>query len=292
MAAGMGSRFGGLKQIEPVGPSGEIIADYSVYDAIRTGFTNVVFIIRKENLDYFKNNITNKFDDKIKVDFAFQELDVLVPDDVSIPREREKMLGTGHAVLSAKDKIRGNFIIINGDDFYGYDAFDKAANYFKYESKENEYLTVNYPIKATMSKNGAVKRGVCFSKDGYVDETIECEIKEDAGLFIARALKDNREFEIDESTDVSMNFIGFREDFLDLLYEKFDQFIHGEITLKNEFLIPDVLGELIKEGRIRGKVKLSTSNWMGITYREDVLEFKEKINKLIDDGEYPRNLWN
>ena len=290
MAAGMGSRFGGLKQIEPVGPSGEIIADYSVYDAIRAGFSKVVFIIRRENLDYFKEHITSKFEDKIKVEFAFQELD-MVPDDVKIPDARVKMLGTGHAILCAKDVIDGNFVILNGDDFYGFDAFMVAKNFFDNEIKENEYLTVNYPVMATMSKNGAVKRGVVSLKNGYVSDTIESEIRLEDGKIIAHSLVDDHEFVVSEDQGVSMNFIGFQKNFLDLLEEKFDIFIHGEITDKNEFLIPEVLQELIKEGKIKGIAKNATSKWMGITYREDVEEFKESIGELIANGEYPNKLW-
>ena len=290
MAAGMGSRFGGLKQIEPVGPSGEIIADYSVYDALRAGFTKVVFIIRRENLEYFKEHITSKFEDKIKVEFAFQELD-MVPSDVTIPDTRVKMLGTGHAILCAKDVIDGNFVILNGDDFYGFDAFKVAKDFFDNEVKENEYLTVNYPVVSTMSKNGAVKRGVVSIENGYVVDTIESEIRIENGKLIARSLVDDHEFEVDKDQGVSMNFIGFQKNFLKLLEEKFDVFIHGEITDKNEFLIPEVLQELIKEGKIKGIARNATSKWMGITYREDVEEFKESIGKLIDNGKYPSKLW-
>lgn len=290
MAAGMGSRFGGLKQIEPVGPSGEIIADYSVYDAIRAGFTKVIFIIREENLEYFQNNITNKFKDKIKVEFAFQELSK-VPSDVIIPESRIKMLGTGHAILCAKDNIDGDFIVINGDDFYGLDAFLKAKRYFE-EYRKDEYLTVNYPVISTMSKNGTVKRGVCFSENGFVKETVESEIRSENGKLIARSLKDSHEFVIEDDTEVSVNFMGFHKEFLDDLEDKFMDFIHGEITDKNEFLLPDVLQALIKEGKIKGRAVMADSRWMGITYKEDVKEFRENIEKLIENKDYKRNLWS
>lgn len=290
MAAGMGSRFGGLKQIAPVGPNGEIIADYSVYDAIRNNFSKVVFIIRKENLDYFKENITSKFDDKIKVEFAFQELD-MIPSDVTLPSSRVKMLGTGHAILCAKDHIDGDFVIINGDDFYGIDAYKKVKDFFDNNQNEDEYVTVNYPIRLTMSKNGAVKRGVCFTENGIVKDTIESEIRFEDGKYIARSLVDDHEFEISEDDEVSMNFIGFHKKFLSLLEEKFDTFIHGEITDTTEFLIPEVLKELINEGKIVGKTKKAESKWMGITYKEDLDEFKENLNKLIENKEYPERLW-
>ena len=290
MAAGMGSRFGGLKQIEPVGPNNEIIADYSVYDAIRAGFSKVVFIIRKENLEYFKEHISYKFEDKIKVEFAFQELD-MVPNDVIIPESRIKMLGTGHAVLCAKDAIDGNFVIINGDDFYGFDAFKKVKDYFDNNHNQDEYITINYPISNTMSSNGAVKRGVVFTSDGYVKDTIESEIRLENGKYIAKPLNGTPEFEIEPNQGVSMNFIGFRSNFLKFLEEKFDIFIHGEITDKNEFLIPEVIRQLVREGRIKGVAINSESKWMGVTYREDLPGFKNSINKLIADGEYPSDLW-
>ena len=290
MAAGMGSRFGGLKQIEPVGPSKEIIADYSVYDAIRAGFTKVVFIIRRENLEYFKEHISYKFEDKIPVYFAFQELD-MIPSDVILPKERVKMLGTGHAILCAKNVIDSNFVIINGDDFYGYDAFKKIKNYFDSSNVENEYITINYPIKNTMSSNGTVKRGVVFTESGYVKDTIESEIRYENGKYIAKPLNGSPEFEIEPDQGVSMNFIGFRLSFLNLLEEEFNKFIHGEITEKNECLIPDIIRNLIKENKIKGVTMNAESMWMGITYREDLPGFKESINKLIADGEYPSNLW-
>ena len=290
MAAGMGSRFGGLKQIEPVGPSGEIIADYSVYDAIRAGFNKVVFIIREEHLDYFKHNITNKFADKIKVEFAFQELN-RVPSDVHIPEDRVKMLGTGHAIYCAKDVIDSNFVIINGDDFYGLDAFLKAKDYFSNHHDDHEYVTINYPIELTMSKNGAVKRGVCYQQYGYVMKNIESEITYMDGKYIAKSLIDEHEFEITPDQGVSMNFIGFRQSFMPLLEDKFNEFIHGEITLKNEFLIPEVIANLIEEGKIKLLEIKASSKWMGVTYKEDLIDFKESLNKLIEKGDYPSNLW-
>ena len=290
MAAGMGSRFGGLKQIEPVGPSGEIIADYSVYDAIRAGFTKIVFIIRKEHLDYFKENIVKKYADKIRIDFAFQELD-MIPDDVQMPLERQKMLGTGHAVYCAKDVIDSNFVVINSDDFYGYDAFLKIKEYFDEEHDENEYVTINYPICNVMSKSGRVKRGVCFIENGYVSKMIESEVSFEDNKYIAKSLVDGREFEISANQGVAMNFIGFNKVFLTYLESEFMDFIHGPITLTNEFLIPEILSKLVQEGKMKGVVKLANSKWMGLTYKEDLEDFKKEINELVTNGDYPSNLW-
>lgn len=292
MAAGMGSRFGGLKQIEPVGPNGEIIADYSVYDAIRTGFSKVIFIIRKENLEYFKNNICNKFADKIKVEYAFQELD-MIPNDVTLPGGREKMLGTGHALYCAADKIDGDFVLINADDFYGLDSYKIAAEFFENSQNSTNYLTVNYPFAVTASKNGAVKRGVVFTdKDNYVTNNLECEISNASGKLIASVLNSSLEFEISEYQPVTVNFFGLRKSFLDILASEFNKFIHGNIDLKSEFLLPEVIREAIQEGKIKMQAKTSKSKWLGITYKEDLAYLKNNIKVLIEKGEYPENLWD
>ena len=289
MAAGMGSRFGGLKQIEPVGPNGEIIADYSVYDAIRTGFNKVIFIIRKEHLDYFKENICKKYKDKIKVEYAFQELD-MIPSDVVLPMGREKMLGTGHALYCAKDLIDGNFVVINSDDFYGQDSYKIAADFFA--NNTTDCLTVNYPFITTASKNGAVKRGVVFTNDdGYVVNNLECEIKEENGKLIAKSLSNDEEFVIEETQDVTVNFFGFTHEFLNVLESEFDKFIHKPLGIKDEFLLPEVIREGIKNGKLKMLSKTSASKWMGVTYKEDLPELKENIKKLIEKGEYPEKLW-
>src|SRR5574344_1213783 len=176
LAAGMGSRFGGIKQIEPVGPCGEILADYAVYDAKRYGFERVIFIIKKEHLDIFKEKICQKYMDKIEVCFAFQELNN-IPSDVKIPEGRTKMLGTTHALLAAKPFIDGPFLMINADDYNGPDSFKLASEFFDKNELPNEYLTVNYPFKVTSSNNGKVKRGVCISEGDVVKNIIESEIE-------------------------------------------------------------------------------------------------------------------
>lgn len=290
MAAGMGSRFGGLKQIEPVGPNNEIIADYSVYDAIKAGFKKVIFIIRKENLKYFQENITKKYQDKIEVLFAFQELEN-IPQEIKLPKDRTKMLGTAHALYCAKDLINGDFVLINSDDFYGFDSYKIAVDFFESSNDNHEYVSINYPFKITESKNGAVKRGVVVENNGYIEDILESEIKKENGKLIARSLTNDKTFEINEDTLVSVNFFGIKKTFLNYLNEKFNAFIKKDIGLNDEFLIPNVLKDGIKEKRFKIQSKTSKSNWMGITYKEDLPYLKDKINELIKKGEYPDNLW-
>lgn len=287
MAAGMGSRFGGLKQIEPVGPSGEIIADYSVYDAKKAGFERVVFIIRKENEDYFKEHIISKFNDKIEVELAFQELSY-IPEDVILPEGRVKMLGTGHALYCAQDYIDDDFIIINSDDFYGYDSFLQASKFL--DNKNEDYMSVNYPFYVTMSKYGKVKRGVVKEDNGYVKEIIESEISVNGDKIIASSLVDGI-FEIEKDTPVAVNFFAFRKSFLNVLNQEFDKFIHGDIDLKSEFLLPDILKCGLDEKKFKVKCATSKSKWIGMTYKEDEEDVKKSINELISLGEYPNNLW-
>lgn len=288
MAAGMGSRFGGLKQIEPVGPSGEIIADYSVYDAKKAGFERVVFIIRKENEDYFKEHIISKFNDKIEVELAFQELSY-IPEDVILPEGRVKMLGTGHALYCAQDYIDDDFIIINSDDFYGYDSFLQASKFL--DNKNEDYMSVNYPFYVTMSKYGKVKRGVVKEDNGYVKEIIESEISVDGDKIIASSLVNGDIFEIEKDTPVAVNFFAFRKSFLNVLNQEFDKFIHGDIDLKSEFLLPDILKCGLDEKKFKVRCATSKSKWIGMTYKEDEEDVKKSINELISLGEYPNNLW-
>ena len=288
MAAGMGSRFGGLKQIEPVGPSGEIIADYSVYDAKKAGFERVVFIIRKENEDYFKEHIISKFNDKIEVELAFQELSY-IPEDVILPEGRVKMLGTGHALYCAQDYIDDDFIIINSDDFYGYDSFLQASKFL--DSKNEDDIIGNYPFYVTMSKYGKVKRGVVKEDNGYVKEIIESEISVDGDKIIASSLVNGDIFEIEKDTPVAVNFFAFRKSFFNVLNQEFDKFIHGDIDLKSEFLLPDILKCGLDEKKFKVRCATSKSKWIGMTYKEDEEDVKKSINELISLGEYPNNLW-
>ena len=290
LAAGMGSRFGGLKQIEPVGPNGEIIADYSVYDAIRAGFTKVVFVIREENYSYFKENITKSFEDKIEVAFVFQKLED-VPSGVKIPEGREKMWGTTHAVLCAKDEVHTPFVMINGDDFYGTSAYFEAAKFLDAVDDENEYMTVNYPFYLASSKFGKVNRGLIVEKNGFVESIDESSIETMEDTIVATSYKTNEPKIISKEQPVSMNFFVFQPSVFTYLEEKFKDFIYGDLTLTSECFAPTCLLELIREGKIRMRAGLATSKWLGITYKEDVDGVKKEIENLIANGDYPTKLW-
>lgn len=290
LAAGMGSRFGGIKQIEPVGPSNEILSEYGIYDAIRCGFERIVFVIRKEHLDIFKNDVCKKYMDKIEVCFAFQELEN-IPKDVKIPEGRTRMWGTTHALLAAKPYIDGPFVMINADDFYGLNSFEKAKDFFDNNDNEFEYITINYPFKVTASKNGTVKRGVCISQNGLIESIIESEIEVKDNVNIARPLNGEKEFQISDDQPVAVNFFGLKPSIFKLLEEDFDNFIHGNINEKCECLMPDTIKNNINTGRIKMFEGVSTSKWIGMTYLEDLPLVKNQINKLIEENIYPNNLW-
>lgn len=290
MAAGMGSRFGGLKQIEPVGPNGEFIIDYSIYDAVRAGFNKVVFIIKEENYDIFKETIGKRVEKQIKVEYAFQrQTDIPKGYD---PGDRTKPWGTSHAVLSAKNNVKGNFIILNADDFYGRDSFEKAAKFFS-EDHPNEYAIIGYKIKNTLTENGAVKRGVCKAENGYLTKLVESSVEEKDGHIIATPLNGSEPFEINADDPVSMNMFCFRDDIFkyleDHLVEFFEQ--NKDDLSKCEYLIPDSVFSMMDEGLIRVPVIPTTAKWQGITYKEDKERLVKDIQSLIDKGEYPNSLW-
>ena len=290
MAAGMGSRFGGLKQIEPVGPNGEFIIDYSIYDAVRAGFNKVVFIIKEENYDIFKETIGKRVEKQIKVEYAFQR-QTDIPEGYD-PGDRTKPWGTSHAVLSAKNNVKGNFIILNADDFYGRDSFEKAAKFFS-EDHPNEYAIIGYKIKNTLTENGAVKRGVCKAENGYLTKLVESSVEEKDGHIIATPLNGSEPFEINADDPVSMNMFCFRDDIFkyleDHLVEFFEQ--NKDDLSKCEYLIPDSVFSMMDEGLIRVPVIPTTAKWQGITYKEDKERLVNDIQSLIDKGEYPNSLW-
>lgn len=290
MAAGMGSRFGGLKQIEPIHKNGEFIIDYSIYDAIRYGFDKVIFIIKKENYEIFKSTIGNRISDKIKTEYVFQSNDN-VPFEV--PSERVKPLGTAHAILCCKDTVKDNFLVINSDDFYGRDAFRVASEYLKSEHKSNEFGMVGYIVSNTLTENGSVKRGVCELKDGYITNLVESSVEKVNDKIIACPLDGRDSFEVNDDTLVSMNMFMFTPKIFELLESDFIEFYKNNVNnlLKCEYLIPEVVCNNIKKDKITFKAFKTTSKWMGVTYKEDKEVVVEGINSLVESGEYPDKLW-
>ncbi len=295
MAAGMGSRFGGLKQVEPVGPNGEFILDYSIYDAIRAGYDKVVIIIKEENYDLFRETIGKRIEEKIKVEYAFQRIED-VPEGVKIPEARVKPWGTSHAILSAKKFITEPFAIINADDFYGLDPYMKIKEYFDKEAGNNEYAMVGYNVMNTMSENGSVKRGVCSKNDkNLLSKLIESSIEKKDDKIIAKPLEDeDNPFEIEEDTLVSMNFFGFKPSIFGYLEDEMTEFFekHKNDLDSCEFLIPISVFKRIEEEKINVKVLNTNEKWYGITYKEDKEELVNAINKMIEEGKYPKNLWD
>ena len=290
LAAGMGSRFGGLKQVEPVGPNGEFIIDYSIYDAIEAGFTKVVFLIKDEIYDLFRETVGTRIEGKIPVAYSFQRIGD-IPEWVNIPEERVKPWGTAHAVLSCKDEVNGNFVMINSDDFYGRDAFMKIAEYFN-NTDSDDYAMVSFRVVNTMTENGSVKRGVCESCDGLLTKITESSIEKVDGKIIATPLDGSKSFEVEPNSLVSMNFFGFTPRIFEKLERDFPLFFerNKDNLLKCEYLIPDVVFDEIKSG-VNVHVLESADKWLGVTYREDKEYVVSEITKLIDRGVYPNNLW-
>lgn len=295
LAGGMGSRFGGLKQIEPMGPSGEFIIDYSIYDAIKAGFSKIVFIIKKENYELFKETIGKRVEPHIKVEYVFQELNNL-PNGYTLPEDRVKPLGTSHAILCAKNNVHEPFAIINADDFYGRDAFIKAYEFLsKLNNTDNNYGMIGYEVCNTLTDNGSVKRGVCVVDDnGYLRKLTESKIEKCDGKIIANPLDGSNAFEVNSNTVVNMNFLLFTPTLFGYLEELFPKFFeeNKDNLLTSEFLIPTSIDDLIKEGKITTEVIRTTSSWHGVTYKEDTGEVKRAINDLISQGDYNCNLWD
>ena len=285
MAAGMGSRYGGLKQLDAVGPSGETIIDYSVYDAIQARFNKVVFIIRKDFENEFKLQVTDKYSGKIQVEFAFQDLHDL-PDGFTCPEGRNKPWGTGHAILAAADLIHEPFVAINGDDFYGRESFKVVADY--YLSGADDFSMVAFQLDKTLSTFGGVTRGLCTVKEGKLDTVIETgglQRKE-------QGVTSDRNIKLDGSEPVSMNVWGFTPVLFKYLKDMFVEFLNDEGNeLKSEYLIPSVVNDLIKSGREDVHVLRSASSWFGVTYKDDRPFVMGEIQKLIDRGTYPKQLF-
>ena len=294
LAAGMGSRFGGLKQMEPMDDAGNFLLDYSVYDAKRAGFDSVVFIIKKDFYEAFKDSIGKRVEKIIKVDYAFQDLNDL-PEGFKVPADREKPWGTAHAILAARDLIKEDFIIINGDDFYGFDAYRVAAEYLKSLPKDSEgkYANVAFKVSNTMTENGAVKRGVLFQdKNGNLDRLVESKIEKVNGKILASPLDGSNQFEVNEDALVSMNLFAFNKDLIQKLVVMFPNWLKENVNVpKSEFLIPIVVDELVNQGKATMKILNTDSVWFGVTYKEDKPGVVKALKELVNKGVYKEGLY-
>ena len=295
MAAGMGSRFGGLKQMEPMDDANNFLLDYSIYDAKRAGFDSVVFIIKKDFYEDFKNTIGKRAEKIIKVEYAFQDLNDL-PEGFKCPADREKPWGTAHAIYAARDLIRENFIVVNGDDFYGKETYEVAAKYLRSLPKDTRgsYAIVAFEAKNTMTENGAVKRGVAFEDEkGNLEKLIESSIyKKDNGMIACEPLDGATPFEVKPSQLVSMNLFAFDKYLIDELRERFPAWLKENINVpKAEFLIPTVVDELVHENKATVRLLSTPSVWFGVTYKEDKPGVVKALKELVVKGVYKPGLY-
>ncbi|NDV66491.1 nucleotidyltransferase [Bacteroides sp. 224] len=293
LAAGMGSRYGGLKQLDGLGPNGETIMDYSIFDAIRGGFGKVVFVIRKDFEKDFREKIISKYENHIPVEVVFQALDSL-PQGFEVPEGRVKPWGTNHAVLMGKDVINEPFAVINADDFYGRDSFAVLGKQLtEMEGKKNDYCMVGYRVGNTLSESGTVARGVCETDaNGYLTTVVERTAIERIDGKVSFTDENGQLVTIADNTPVSMNMWGFTPDYFQYSEDFFVDFLKENMSnLKSEFFIPLMVNKLIVEGTARVKVLDTTSKWFGVTYAEDRQGVVDKIQALIDAGEYPAKLF-
>jgi NDP-sugar pyrophosphorylase family protein len=292
LAAGMGSRYGGLKQVEPVGPYGETIIDYSIYDAVKAGFGRVVFVIRKSFAKEFIEKFDPKLKGKIPVDYVYQELDDL-PHDFELPPNREKPWGTAHAILVAKDVIDEPFCQLNADDFYGFDAFKAMAGFLTTSDDPAEYSMVGYRLINTLSDYGHVSRGICeVDDDDLLRKIVETTkiLKRDDKIISVEP--DGSENQLTGDENVSMNMWGFKPSVFKILEEKIVTFLKNSINdPKAEIFIPSVVYDMIRENRATVKVLKANSPWFGVTYKDDTPRVVAKIRKLIEQGDYPEKLY-
>lgn len=297
LAAGMGSRYGSLKQMDPMGPGGEAIIDYSIYDAIRAGFGKVVFVIRHQFEEEFKKTFSvDRFGGRIEVDYAFQELDY-IPYGFSVPEGRTKPWGTNHAVMMGESCIKEPFAVINSDDFYGKDSYQEVADFLRADDgKKNMYCMIGYKLENTLSENGSVSRGVCKTdSEGYLQDVVETlgiKTYPDGKVGFDDESKGGARTELDPKCLVSMNIWGFTPEYFDYSTDYFKDFLKENADKpKAEFYIPLVVNNLIKSDRIKLKVLPCEARWFGVTYKEDRPGVIADIRRLIDAGVYPEYLW-
>ena len=291
LAAGLGSRYGGIKQMDKIGPSGESIIDYSIYDAIRAGFGKIVFVLNAKIEKDFKEVYEPRLQGKIEAAYVLQKIND-VPKGVPVNTARVKPWGTGHAVLVAKKMINEPFAVINADDFYGRQAFKLISDYYSNSNhKLNEYAMVGYKLGNTLSENGTVSRGICQTKDGLLTDVVErTSIKRENRKIVYT--HNDKKFEIDGNPFVSMNFWGFSPLFFDQLERDFTNFMDENAhKLKAEFFIPSVVNDLIENKEATIKLLTSNDQWFGVTYQEDKDITINKVNELVANGNYPENLW-
>lgn len=291
MAAGMGSRFGGSKQTTGLGPNGEFIIDYSIYDAIKVGFKKVIFVIRECDYEVFKNTIGSRIGKFIDVEYAFQDMND-IPDGFSIPSDRVKPWGTGHALLSCRDKVNDNFAIINADDFYGRESFVKIFEYLKNISNSSkDYCMVSYVLKNTLSDNGSVSRGVCEVVDGKLVNIVErtnVEYINDRLVYI-----DDEAYDLSPDSLVSVNLWGFTPMIFEDAYRYFVDFFKENSDLtKKEFYLPTIVEKSIEEGKAVVNVLSTNAKFSGVTYKEDKEKMEKYLAYLVDSGVYPNDLWD
>jgi NDP-sugar pyrophosphorylase family protein len=291
LAAGMASRYGSMKQTEGFGPAGETIMDYSIYDAIRAGFGKVVFIIRKDFADAFKASFEPKLKGKIKTEYVYQEMDSFL-DGMPVPEGRTKPWGTGHAVLCAKDVIKEPFAVINADDFYGSDAFVKAATFLNKDCNEKTYAIIGYELAKTLSEHGTVSRGVCVvdSDNNLLSINERTKIYREGDAIVYE--DDHGKHEVPFNSSVSMNFWCFHQSLFPMTEKSFHQFVKDNgHNIKAEFFIPLIGDEFVKTKGGTIKVIPCSSQWFGVTYKEDAPVVKASIDKLVASGAYPPALW-
>jgi UTP-glucose-1-phosphate uridylyltransferase len=293
LAAGMGSRYGGLKQLDPVGPSGETIMDYSVFDAIRAGFDKVVFVIRRDLEAQFREQIGSRYAGKIKVDYAFQELDML-PKGYSLPETREKPWGTGHATLCAAQQIDAPFAVINADDFYGANSFRLLAEYFTgIEADSTDYAMCGFILRQTLSEHGSVARGICSTdSDNFLTDVEEMTKIEKDGSGAVNLNTDGSRYQLTGDEIASMNYWGFTPTIFEHLNRLFEEFLDAHIDEeKSEFFLPFAVNDLIKRDIAQVKVLETPDSWFGVTYRPDREMVVAGIKKMTESGHYPGKLF-
>ncbi|HID87302.1 MAG TPA: nucleotidyltransferase [Anaerolineae bacterium] len=296
MAAGIGRRYGGLKQIDPIGPNGEIIIDYSIYDALKAGFGKVVFVIREDLEEAFRERVGNTIERQCETAYVFQRLED-VPAGFQVPPERQKPWGTGHALLCCKDEVASPFAVINADDFYGRSSYQILCDYLEHAQDRDgiyDYCMVGYVLENTLTEHGHVARGVCtVSQDGYLVEIHERRRIERFGEVVKYTEDGEHWVEIPRGTVVSMNMWGFTPSLFPELEARFPQFLqkNSDNIQEAEYFLPDVVNDLLEEGKARVRVLQTDEQWVGVTYQQDKPRVKRVIRELIRRGVYPENLW-